>query len=268
MTPGAELIIDTPMCARARRFFEALRNAAPAWVRPTATYTGSREVIVVYGPGDPARSAYVARHLARGGRLVAWDLAYWDRRDSLRVSIDGKHPHPEHLTACAFGPARRAFVLREDANPRGHVLLVGMGQKSVVAAGEKPFAWEHEALQRARSHWPGAKVVWRPKNELVSFGCLPTLARVPIETALYGARGVICRHSNVSVDACVAGVPVVCDDGAAFALYKDNHNPSRAERTQFLQRLSWWEWHKNDAREAWCWLAEALLATKGLQCTV
>jgi hypothetical protein len=268
VNPGVELVTDAPMCARASRFFGQLRLTAPAWVHSCREYSGSREVLMVYGAGDLARAPYVARHLARGGRVVCWDLAYWDRRDSLRVSIDGKHPTAQHLSACAFGAPRRSFTLREDADPRGYVLLVGLGRKSVVASGEEPFAWEHMALQRARSHWPGAKVVWRPKGELVGFQSLATLARTPIETALMGARGVICRHSNVAVDACVAGVPVVCDGGAAYALYKDNPNPTPTERLAFLNRLSWWEWHKSDTAQFWLWLAEALVATKGSPCTV
>lgn len=264
MSLDAELIIDGPRSARASRFFEALRVTAPNWVRPCPGYTGSRRVIVLYGAGDPVRARYVEQHKARGGRAVFFDLAYWDRKDSLRVSIDSEHPSAAHLSLCALGAARRPFVLREDANPRGHVLLVGLGRKSVVASGQEPFAWERDALRRARSHWPGAKVVWRPKGELVGFESLATLAKVPIETALFGARAVICKHSNVAVDACLAGVPVVCDGGAAAALYTGNQAPSRDERATFLARLSWWEWHKADVVECWRWMQESLLRTEGV----
>jgi hypothetical protein len=57
-----------------------------------------------------------------------------------------------------------------------------------------------------------------------------------------GCSLVVCRHSNVAIDACIAGVPVECDDGAAFALYRNGPQPDENARREFLGRLAWWNW--------------------------
>lgn len=77
---------------------------------------------------------------------------------------------------------------------------------------------------------------------------------MPIDEALRGASLVVCRHSNVAVDACVAGIPVECDDGAAAALYRGNPNPTREQRAEFLRRLTFWEWRPDEAAQAWDWI--------------
>lgn len=258
MTPGVELIQDGPASNRGKRFFAALRNTAPNWARASAVYTGRREVIVVYGAGNPARAGYVAQHRAAGGRVVYWDLAYWDRADSLRVSVDGLHPTAAHLALVGDAPARRKFLLREDARADGHVLLAGLGRKSVEALGLQPLQWERKAQQLARERWPGARIVWRPKGTPVPLDGLPMLSGVSIEQALTGARALVCRHSNAAVDACVAGVPVWCEGGAAATLYTGNPAPTREQRADFLRRLSWFEWHKADAAQAWSWMHHLL----------
>ena len=77
-----------------------------------------------------------------------------------------------------------------------------------------------------------------------------------IADLLKGASLVVCRHSNVAVDACIAGVPVICDDGAAFSLYRSNTSPTPEQRMDFLQRLSWWEWDRTEAGAAWEFIQE------------
>jgi hypothetical protein len=72
-----------------------------------------------------------------------------------------------------------------------------------------------------------------------------------IKDVLRGCSLVVCRHSNVAIDACVAGVPVDCEGGAALALYAEHPQPTREHRVQFLQRLSWWQWRPSEARDAW-----------------
>ena len=263
MTPGVELILDAPASARGKRFFAALKAAAPDWVHASSVYTGRRNVICLYGGGNPVRMEYIAAHRARGGRVVAWDLAYWDRIDSLRVAVDGLHPTAQQLAVAGDAPGRRAFHLRNDADAAGHVLLVGLGRKSVAATGAAPLRWERRALAVARERWPGARIVWRPKGEPIALDGLPMSVGVPIERALLGARAVVCAHSNVAVDACVAGVPVYCEGGAAASLYAETPSPDARARSTFLRQLSWFEWHRRDASAAWAWVLKLLLATGG-----
>ena len=97
----------------------------------------------------------------------------------------------------------------------------------------------------------GRAAVLRPKK--VRHATLP-----PIEEALKGKSLVVCRHSNVAIDACIAGVPVRCEDGAAFALYRDFERPTRDERLGFLRSLAWWNWKPSEAGEAWKYLISRL----------
>ena len=56
---------------------------------------------------------------------------------------------------------------------------------------------------------------------------------------------------------------VVTDDGAAAAIYprrlEDWENqPSESTRTEFLDRLAWWQWSANESRSMWNWLLAQL----------
>lgn len=258
---SVELIFDGALNTRAKRILSAYRAAAPSYVRASSHYTGTAPVVVVYGPGHPARQVYLRRHLSQPGhRAVLLDMAYWDRTNSLRMSVDRLHPSFSDIYASPAQP-RFPIVLREDAKPTGPVMLVGMGQKSLTALGIQGLKWETDALRRIHARWPGVRVMYRPKGPPLPLplpGC--TLSHGdPIADALRGMRAVVCRHSNVAVDACVAGVPVLCEDGAAAALYSRTFEPTRLQRADFLARLSWWEWSADQAPGFWS-MVERVLA--------
>lgn len=82
-----------------------------------------------------------------------------------------------------------------------------------------------------------------------------------IEKALQGCSLVVCRHSNVAVDAIIAGVPVVCYDGAANAIYNSELTKivepvAEPIRLKFLRNLAWWQWRDSEIRsgEMWKWM--------------
>jgi len=75
----------------------------------------------------------------------------------------------------------------------------------------------------------------------------------------------VCRHSNVAIDACRLGIPVVCEDGAAASIYPSRledeaQQPSEEARRQFLHRVAHWQWSESEiARGApWPWLVRQL----------
>jgi hypothetical protein len=261
MHPGCEVLMDAPMSRRGKRMLQALADTAPAGSVVTTAYTGSRRVLALYGAGLPARAAVMRAHLARGGRVAAWDLGYWDRDDAMRVSVDNLHPTAAQLALAPAGETRRPVALREDADPAGPVLLVGIGPKSCDLLGLRFLQWETAALQRIKRSHPGRRVLWRPKGKRPVQLPGATLAHgQPIEDALRGCSLVVCRHSNVAIDAAIAGVPVQCDDGAARALYATNPAPAPAERAEFLRRLAWWNWRPTEAAQAWAWINKATSA--------
>lgn len=239
------------MSQKAQSILGAMCDAAQQegiTIRRTQVYSGGSPWYMTWGLGHPGRRVWIDRHIANGGHVIAWDLAYWDRLKRFRLTIDADHPHrlvrDMPLTRLA------SINLRNDYNPDGHILIIGMGPKSLaVYDGAKD--WERRAVERAKQAYPSHKVIVRPKGH-----------RTPIQDALRGASLVVCRHSNVAIDACIAGIPVVCEDGIGFALYNnDIHNPVNPDpdrRLRFLHNVAWWQWSPREARQAWWFIKEVL----------
>lgn len=261
-----EVLVQPATALRGEKMLNALIEAAPeAGVRCNVVKmpTGKAQFLMSYGLGHPVRRPWTLQHVKRGGRLIGWDLGYWDRdvsgRAHMRLTIDDDHPHrwiepmpPERWDAAGI-------ALREDANPDGPILLCGMGKKQRDLRGFRTHGWELAALQRIHKAHPGREVIYRPKRpEMGLPGC--RTSKGPIEEALRGASLVVCSHSNVAVDACIGGVPVNCEDGAAYALYRDNPAPTPAQRLEFLRSLAWWQWHPAEAMEAWKFIRQRLSA--------
>jgi len=250
MVDGVEILTDSPMAQRGKRIMQAMREAIPESL-VTREYRGKDEILILYGAGLAQRQHAMRTHLKRGGRVVCWDLGYWDRETAMRLSIDGMHPKPEHL-ALSDGPSRRPWKLRADANPDGPALLIGLGDKSAELLGFRMHEWERKAAARIRAKYPSRQIFWRPKGRApYQLDGMPMRYGMPIEDALRGCSLVVCRHSNVAIDACVAGIPVECEGGAAGALYAGNIAPDEKSRLEFLSRLSYWNWKPDEAAQAW-----------------
>lgn len=232
-----------------------IEGAEQAGVRVMVTREWRRQapVLMTYGLGHLGRRPAIEAHKAAGGRVVGWDLGYWHRdvpvKFSMRLTIDDDHPHRWIQPMPADRWERAGIPMREDANVRGPIVLVGLGRKQRAHMGLRGQAWEARAMMRLRSKYPGREIVFRPKRPEMLGRC--RIAHGPIESVLRGASLVVCHHSNVAVDACIAGVPVECEDGAALALYRDNPNPTREQRHAFLQSLAWWQWNPTEAVQAW-----------------
>lgn len=255
MLEGAEILIDVPMCARGRRMLDAMAGSAPAGSVVTSAYAGQHRLLMLYGAGQQNRHAAMLAHLKRGGQVATWDLGYWDRDAAMRLAVDGVHPKADHMALAPAEGQRKAHELRSDADPRGPVLLVGLGAKSAALYGLKPMQWERRTLLKIQAEFPGRRVMWRPKGrKAVPFAGTTLRHGVSIEEAMKGCSLVWCRHSNVAVDACIAGVPVHCEDGAGLALYARNRAPGPDQRAEFLRRLGWWNWSPVEAPGAWEWI--------------
>lgn len=250
---SVEILTDPWMARRGRRMIEAMAAASPMPVRLSQRYTGACDLLLTYGSGHPVRRPWWVQHRQSGRHCVGLDLGYWGRDQGyMRVTIDDDHP-PDWIRpepACRWDAT--GIELREDADPAGHAVIVGMGVKAVRVHGLVPLQWERGAFEMARAM--GLSPILKPKK-----ASDPSLPGVPsatgsMEEALKGAALLICRHSNAAVDACIAGVPVICEGGAALALYGKTREPSREQRLEFLRSLAWWNWHPREAKEAWSYI--------------
>lgn len=215
----------------------------------------------MYGCGSPEKGELMKLHKGPRRHVVCWDIGYFSRgkkgnRDFFRVCVDGLHPSIAQVEGTPEEPDRFAMhgiTLRDDFDPTGHIIVVGLGRKSREGLGLT--TWEAQALARARERFPGRKIIYRPKPTLRRYPDGVQWDRVdgvtPIEELLKGAALVICRHSNVALDACVAGIPVECEDGIAAWLYSRTTHPDPGQRLGLLRRAAWWQWRRAETRQAW-----------------
>jgi len=244
---SVEILTDQPLSGRGEAMLLAL--AKVAGIEPTSVYTGTKPVVILYGVGLKQRMQIKQRHR---GHVVMLDMGYWNREgDDLRISIDSFHPTAEQIEATPPEP-RRHLELGNVADSAGPIMLVGLGRKSCAMYGLMPLQWERAKLASLRMRFPKRQIVWRPKGRIPErFMGLPLRHGMEIEDALIGCSLVVCRHSNVAVNACIAGVPVECEDGAAFALYANNRKPTSEQRLDFLSRLTHWNYSPAEAPAAW-----------------
>lgn len=233
------------------RFAAACRKSGLRVLESDA-YVGSCDWLLFWGVGADGRAHVRDRHLAAGGRVFHFDYGFFhgeDRKLVFRVAMDGDYVTP-YLGQTPEAPNRlKAFgvVLRDTYNPDGHIVLAGVGPK--MHAYTCPDGWEAETLCRLRTEYPDRRIVYRPKPNRVGV-LLPceTDSTSTIEHVLLGASLAVCYHSNVAVDAVLAGVPVDVVEGPAAWL-----GPGRkteAERAGFLCRLALWQYTTNEVEPA------------------
>src|ERR1700757_4340421 len=128
------------------------------------------------------------------------------------------------IGASGYSARMRASALRSQVSEGCANWRFVLGPKTNRQLAQPALTWERKALARIRAEYPDAPIIYRPKREdgtsLPGTRCIP--GPTAIETVLKGASLVVCRHSNVAIDAAIAGIPVVCEDGAAAALYDND----------------------------------------------
>lgn len=265
---SCEVLVSKDMAGRGVRMLDAMIEASPIPLKVRETYRGDCPLLMVYGTGHPKRRPWQDEHMRKGGRLIGWDLGYWLRRTEtdfrMRLTIDADHP--QALMRSIEPPERwdrDGIELRNDSSARGHVVIVGMSAKAQKIHRMSRLRWETSTLRAVKAHHPKLKVWFRPKRDTDPVLIGVRVAREPdIADVLRGAAFVVCRHSNVAVDACIAGVPVVCEDGAASFLYgsdiKAPVNPTIEQRLQFLRSLAWWQYSPTEAALAWTFILNRL----------
>lgn len=250
-----DVLLWDDVAARGVSILKAMIDSAPKVGIECTVCNGSptgAPWLMAYGLGHIGRKAYISQHLKNGGRLIGWDLPYWsrghakDKDHPMRLTIDADHPWRMIQKESPERWDNQGIQLREDCDPEGKIMIVGMGKKAKDLYPD----WEKGIQDRLFNKYPRRKVVYRPKSKWVE----------PIEQALRGKSFVYARHSNVAVDACIAGIPVECQDGAAYALYKDNPRPTIEQRLEFLRSLAWWQWKPSEAIQAWDFIKKKLSA--------
>lgn len=261
-----ELLRFAPCSPRSEATMEALHTAAAhsgARVVCTDAYRGGSDLLVLWGPGHPARFDPMRRQVESGGHVLALDLAYWDRHRKVRFSFDAAHPQAwvmrrnwpmDRLTA-------DGITVGSVWNPDGPVIIAGIGAKALVQYGDVVPRWEQAVIDECRAR--GRRVVYRPKRHTYdSPQWVDRCDKQTIDESLTGASLLVTWHSNAAVDAIRLGVPAVCRDGAAAAVcpstLADATPLDPNVRDRFLANLAYFQWLPTEASAAWRWVAEML----------
>lgn len=217
-------------------------------VRQGYNFTGCGKVLFLYGPGAPDRMRARELQTKMAKHTVMFDLGYFCRDQYMRMSITDEHPQ-RYMDITPNSPERfeRLGVnIVNHYDPAGPIILVGMGRKTHAIPGRS--GWEFMAAQNLRQRFPDRKIIYRPKpgakQLILDLGLEISDPETPIQKVLRGASLVVCRHSNVAVDAVVAGIPFDAEDGAATWM---NGRPYTIEnRLDFLHRLAHWQWRQDE----------------------
>lgn len=225
---------------------------------------------VMYGMSTE-HIALLKLYRGQGVPVVVVDLGYWGRDQGGTISgyhkVAVNHWHPQDAQLRLPVPPDRwdrlGLTIKPWRRSGETVLVAGMGPKSqplyeLGAAQE----WDISAIERIREV-SKRKIVYRPKpGHVAALPPIPGTVYSPPEESLAHrlaeAWCVVTNHSNVGIDALVAGVPVFCRDGAARGLALDDLSriedpiyPSGRER--LMHALAYCQWTVAEMEKGTTW---------------
>ena len=229
-----------------------------AVLRDDGSYRSPAEPIVAFYGFQKNLPRIMAENIEAGRKVVFVDLGFWWRRHGGRfagyhkISVNGRHPGKYLMRRNRSNSRIRhlgveAKPWREEGR---HIILAGMSAKSAESYGFQAEEWERRAVVELRKY-TDRPIIYRPKPSWLEAKPIPgtTMQKgVPLERALSGCHAVVTHHSNVAVDALVAGVPAFCMDGVAVSM--SGQQLSRIEeplfpegREQWLANIAWSQWN-------------------------
>lgn len=218
------------------------------------------DVAVFYGLKGKLPKVF-ADYKRAGKHAILIDLGFWERHYNGRLSgyhkivVNDYHPtdYP-HKTRYA---ADRLYRLKLPINPfrKGgqHILVAGMSEKAAGIYGHAARDYEQGVITKLRK-LTDRRIIYRPKPSWPDAkpleGADYSPPDQPLENVLHSAFAVVTHHSNVAIDAIVAGVPAFVVESIAKPLCKTNiaevndpYYPSEEERLQWLQNAAYLQWH-------------------------
>lgn len=200
-----------------------------------------------------------------GATYVYWDLGYWARKfpgnpldGYYRLAVGDWDTAVNMRLQCPDDRWRAAGIpLRERAGRPNEILIAGMSEKAAKSHGYRFNQWEHRLRDDIAAFGLKYPIILRPKPNKKKRG-LPD-----IQKALASARIVISHHSNVSVDALIAGVPSYAVKGVGVLArhgetltadyLQKPYFPSDADRLQILCDIAYAQWTPAEMRAGAAW---------------
>lgn len=228
------------------------------------------DVAVFYGLRGRLMKVYHT-YQEHGRQTVLMDLGYWKRLDGGRLKgyhkfvVNGIQPN-RYYQNFKHEPTRLQTMELDikPHNPEGeYILVAGMSEKSAGVYGMGPQEFEEDVIQ-ALLEDTNTPIVYRPKPSWPDYkpiqGTKLSKPEDKIEDVLKDCKVVITHHSNVAIDAVVAGKPcIVLGDGVGMEMSStladlDNlYFPTDEERLQWLQDISYLQWNVSEIRRGKPW---------------
>lgn len=269
VTPGNRR--SAYICQAMREGLQALK-VKHSFQLSTKTIDHYPDVAIFYGLSGPLRSMFQQYCEDPRKTAVYIDLGYWGRRlggkyaGYHKIAINCRHPlgYFQRVKHRTDRFSRFQIPLKPWRKNGEHILLAGMGPKAASVIGQTPGAWERNAVKAIRQY-TDRPIIYRPKPNYYMARPVPGAvmrrdAEMPLDRAFANCWAVVSHHSNVCVDALIAGVPVFCADGLALAQGLPFDEISRiedpimpADRLQFLADVGYVQWNANEMRSGAAW---------------
>lgn len=217
------------------------------------------DVAVAYGW---SHERIFAAYKKAGANYIYWDLGYWHRK-FVSNPLDGYHrlgvnhwdTAANMRRACPDDRWRQAkFEIKPRQKDGNEILIAGMSEKAARTHGYRFGEWEDKTRKQIAAFKLKYPIVLRPKPNRKQRG-LPE-----IQGALSKARIVISHHSNVAVDALIAGVPSFTDKGVGRLIHANlateltcdfievPYFPREDDRRQLLCDIAYAQWTPAEMR--------------------
>lgn len=265
---GRSVIVCEAMAKGIHRIGDRVR------LRRAEEYAGPEgDVAVFYGLRDPMRRVR-NEHKREGKSTVQIDLGYWHRKrypgdvqGYHKVSVGGSQAmHLLHADVSSdrfesFGIEPRSFQPIDDSKS---VLLIGLSKKAAWAYDLEFERWEREKCH-ALHDYTTRSIIYRPKPGADGYAdrsladAYSSPAKTPVERALTDTHMAVMRHSNVAIDALIAGVPFYTEDGLASGWSTPIEEvecprfPTDRERQKILNRVAYAQWNVQEMEEGKVW---------------
>ncbi len=235
-------IIANAMAAGIRRVGDPFRIIESSRFREPEA-----RVAVFYGFDQQMRVIF-EKYRKHNLPVVYVDLGYFGRLEGgkwsgyHKVSVNDRHP-TKYFQARPHDSSR-VSRFRLTFNPwkdGRHILICGTSDKGALVDGFRPQQWETETINLLRKVTQ-RPLIYRPKPSWNGASPIPgsvfAQSKEDVSRWLHDCHAVVSHHSNVCVDAFLAGVPNFCVEGVGAPLSETDFSKIDTPR-------------KPDGRELW-----------------
>lgn len=227
------------------------------------------EVAVFYGMSGNLHRIF-DEYRAAGLTAVYIDLGYWSRRaigarytGYHKFSVNDRHP-TAYFQKRKHDPARLAVhnvIVGPWRSEGKHVLVAGMGVKASEFEGFRHEEWERTAIGQIKAV-TDRPIVYRPKPSCRQArpidGTIYSPPTEGLDAVLADCHAVVTHHSNVAVDALLAGIPAFCSEGVAAPMSLRDVRRIEAPvmpvgREQWAADIAWTQWNLAEMTDGSAW---------------